>query len=58
MKLNSLEFALVHTALRAVSQRWIETPRLIGPRGSLTGKHVLEIGCGRGDGVLICDSCG
>ena len=46
MKLNGLEFFLVNNALRAASQRQIETPRLIGPRGSLAGKRVLEIGPG------------
>lgn len=53
MKLNTLEYVLVNNALRAASQRWIETPRLIGPRGSLAGKRVLEIGCGRGVGMEI-----
>lgn len=53
MKLNRLEFALMNNALRAVSQRYFETPRLIGPRGSLAGKRVLEIGCGRGVGIEI-----
>jgi ubiquinone/menaquinone biosynthesis C-methylase UbiE len=53
MKLNRLEFALVNNALRTASQRYIETPRLIGPRGSLAGKHVLEVGCGRGVGIEI-----
>lgn len=58
MKLNGLEFALVNNALRAASQRRIETPRLIGPRGSLVGKRVLEIGCGRGVGAEILLSLG
>jgi ubiquinone/menaquinone biosynthesis C-methylase UbiE len=58
MKLNSLEFALVNNAFRAASQRDIETPRLIGPRGSLVGKRVLEIGCGRGVGMEILLSLG
>ena len=58
MKLNSLEFFLVNNALRAASQRWIETPRLIGPQGSLAGKRVLEVGCGRGVGVEILLSLG
>ncbi len=58
MKLNLLEFALVNNPLRAASQRWIETPRLIGPRGSLIGKRVLEVGCGRGVGVEIVLSLG
>ncbi len=53
MKLNSLEFALMHNPVRATSQRWLETPLLIGPRGSLAGKHVLEVGCGRGVGIEI-----
>lgn len=53
MKLNTLEFILMNNPLRAASQQWIETPRLIGPRGSLTRKRVLEIGCGRGVGVEI-----
>lgn len=58
MKLNRLEFILVNNPLRAASQRWIETPRLIGPRGSLIGKRVLEVGCGRGIGVEILLSLG
>lgn len=58
MKLNSLEFILVNNALRAASQRRIETPRLIGPRGSLAGMRVLEIGCGRGVGIEILLSLG
>ena len=58
MKLNSLEFALMNNPLRAASQRWIETPRLIGPRESLTRKHVVEIGCGRGVGIEILLSLG
>ena len=58
MKLNGLEFALMNNAFRAISQWRIETPRLIGPRGSLAGKRVLEIGCGRGVGVEILLSLG
>lgn len=58
MKLNSLEFILVNNPLRAVLQRQFETPRLIGPPGSLAGKRVLEIGCGRGVGVEILLSLG
>lgn len=58
MKLNSLEFALVNNPLRAASQRWIETPRLIGRRGSVIGKRVLEVGCGRGIGLEILLSLG
>lgn len=58
MKLNSLEFAMMNNSLRAALQRQFETPRLIGPRGTLTGKRVLEIGCGRGVGVEILLSLG
>ena len=41
MKLNNLEFALMNNPARAASQRWLETPLLIGPRGSLAGMRVL-----------------
>lgn len=58
MRLNTLEFMLVNNPFRAASQRWIETPFLIGPRGSLNGGRVLEIGCGRGVGVEILLSLG
>ena len=58
MKLNGLEFILVNNALRAALQRQFETPRLIGSPGSLVGKRVLEIGCGRGVGVEILLSLG
>jgi len=51
MKLNDLEFALMNNRLRAWSQRGLETPLLIGPRGALQGKRVLEVGCGRGVGM-------
>ena len=51
MKLNSLEFALMNNPVRATSQRWLETPLLVGPRGVLAGKRVLEVGCGRGVGI-------
>ena len=43
----------MNNTLRAALQRQFETPRLIGPRGSLAGKRVLEIGCGRGVGMEI-----
>lgn len=53
MKLNSLEFILMNNPVRAASQWWLETPLLIGPRGTLAGKCVLEVGCGRGVGIEI-----
>ncbi len=53
MKLNALEFALMNNPVRAMSQRYLETPLLIGPPGVLSGKQVLEVGCGRGVGIEI-----
>src|SRR3989304_190044 len=53
MRLNSLEFILMNNSIRAASQRWIETPLLIGRGGVLAGQRVLEIGCGRGVGLEI-----
>lgn len=53
MKLNALEFALMNNPVRAALQRRVETPLLIGPPGSLVGKRVLEVGCGRGVGMEI-----
>lgn len=53
MKLNTLEFALMNNPFRAAMQRRLETPLLIGPPGVLSGKQILEVGCGRGVGVEI-----
>ena len=53
MKLNPLEFIMMNNSVRAASQRRLETPFLIGPRGALAGKRVLEVGCGRGVGIEI-----
>lgn len=58
MKLNSFEFAMMNNPVRAASQWWLESPVLIGPRGSLARKRVLEIGCGRGVGMEILLSLG
>lgn len=58
MRLNTLEFILMNNAFRAASQRWVETPILIGTSGSLNQRRVLEIGCGRGVGVEILLSLG
>lgn len=43
----------MNNQVRTLLQRWIETPALIGPPGSLAGKRVLEVGCGRGAGIGI-----
>ncbi len=53
MKLNSFEFAMMNNPVRAALQRRLETPFLIGTRGALAGKRVLEVGCGRGVGIEI-----
>jgi ubiquinone/menaquinone biosynthesis C-methylase UbiE len=53
MKLNTLEFVLMNNPVRAASQRWVETPLLIGSPNTLAGKRVLEVGCGRGVGLEI-----
>ena len=58
MKLNALEFALMNNPVRAASQRYLETPSLIGADGTLAGKQVLEVGCGRGVGVEVLLSHG
>ena len=53
MRLNTFEFVMVHNPLRAWLQRILETPRMIGPQGALTGQRVLEVGCGQGAGIEI-----
>ena len=58
MKLTPPEFALMNSSVRAASQKWLETPLLIGTRRTLAEKRVLEIGCGRGVGMEILLSLG
>lgn len=53
MKLNTLEFIMMNNPVRAALQRRLETPFLIGRRGALAQKRVLEVGCGRGVGIEI-----
>jgi len=48
----------MNNPVRAASQRWIETPLLIGKDGALAGQRVLEVGCGRGVGLEILLSLG
>jgi len=53
MKLNFWEWMLVNNPVRALVQRHFEGPLLLGKTGRLDGKHVLEIGCGRGVGIEV-----
>jgi 2-polyprenyl-3-methyl-5-hydroxy-6-metoxy-1,4-benzoquinol methylase len=60
MKLNAIERAAMNNPLRAAHQHHREAAwfrRLAG--GSLSGQHVLEVGCGRGVGSeVILDRLG
>jgi trans-aconitate methyltransferase len=60
MKLNSVERALMNNPVRAAHQHHREAAwfrRLAG--GALSGRHVLEVGCGRGVGSeVILDRLG
>ena len=53
MKLNVVEKALMNNPVRATLQRRYEAALLQRLGGSLDGKRVLEIGCGRGVGTEI-----
>lgn len=53
MKLNFAERLLVNNTGRALVQRFYEGPLLRRFEGSLEGKMVLEVGCGRGVGVEL-----
>jgi ubiquinone/menaquinone biosynthesis C-methylase UbiE len=53
VKLNLAETLLMNNPVRALVQRWYEGPLLETLGGRLDGLHVLEIGCGRGNGTKI-----
>ena len=52
MRMNRIEKALVNSPARAWLQRWYEAPLLERLGGRVEGGHVLEVGCGRGIGVV------
>lgn len=53
MKLNTVEKALMNNPVRAALQRRYEGALLQRLGGTVEGKRVLEIGCGRGVGTEI-----
>ena len=53
MKLNTVEKALLNNPVRAALQRRYEGALLQRLGGTIAGKRVLEIGCGRGVGTEI-----
>jgi len=57
MLLNRFEKAMMNNSVRAFVQRHYEARKLQRLGGRVPGKHVLEVGCGRGLGVeLLLDS--
>ena len=53
MKLNFTERLLVNNPARALVQRLYEVPLLRKLGGSVEGNRVLEVGCGRGEGLTL-----
>lgn len=53
MKLNRVERLLVNNPVRALVQHLYEGPLLRRLGGSVQGRDVLEVGCGRGVGVEL-----
>ena len=53
MKMNRIEKLAMNNPIRALIQRYYETPLLERLGGRVEGMHVLEIGCGRGVGTEI-----
>lgn len=53
MKLNQVEKFLMNNPLRAFSQKYFEASLLKRLGGEVANQNVLEIGCGRGDGIKI-----
>lgn len=57
MLLNRFEHHLMNNPIRAAIQRWVEGPTLRRLGGSLPGRRVLELGCGRGVGLHVLRRC-
>lgn len=53
MKMNRIEKLAMNNPIRALIQRYYETPLLERLGGRVEGMRVLEIGCGRGVGTEI-----
>ena len=53
MKLNTVEKALMNNPVRAALQRRYEAALFQRLGGTVLGKRVLEIGCGRGVGTEV-----
>jgi ubiquinone/menaquinone biosynthesis C-methylase UbiE len=53
MKLNFTERLLVNNPVRALVQRFYEIPLLRKLGGSVEDARVLEVGCGRGEGLAL-----
>lgn len=53
MKLNYVEKLLMNNPVRAFVQSRYEVPLLIKLGGTVSGKDVLEVGCGRGIGTEL-----
>lgn len=59
MKMNKLEKLAMNNPVRALVQRYYESPLLMHYGGRLANMRVLEVGCGRGVGTeLIFDHFG
>jgi ubiquinone/menaquinone biosynthesis C-methylase UbiE len=53
MKLNAVEKLAMNNPVRALLQRWHDLPALLRLGGSIEGARVLEVGCGRGEGIRL-----
>ena len=52
MQLNAIEKIMLNNPVRRLAQRFYEAPRMVAMTGPLDGKRALEIGCGRGFGIV------